>query len=68
MRSSPNGNARLPPVIVQGTPMDEMARRLETNRNNVYKIMHDARKKLEKRLMEYGLTEEYILEIFSKTA
>lgn len=51
-------------LVVLGMPMDEVARRLGTNRNNVYKIMHDARKKLKKGLTEYGLSQEYVLAIF----
>lgn len=52
-------------LIFRGMPMNEVARRLETNKNNIYKIMHDARKKLKKRLTEYGLSEDDILSIFS---
>jgi RNA polymerase sigma-70 factor (ECF subfamily) len=54
-------------LLLRGMPMQEVAERLGTNKNNVYKIMHDARKKLKKRLTEYGLSEEYILATFSQT-
>lgn len=53
-------------LLFHGMPMDEVAKRLGTNKNNVYKIMHDARKKLKKRLIEHDLSEEYILAIFSQ--
>jgi RNA polymerase sigma-70 factor (ECF subfamily) len=54
-------------LLFRGMPMKEVAERLGTNKNNVYKIMHDARKKLKERLTEYGLSEEYILATFSQT-
>ena len=52
-------------LLFRGMPMAEVAERLGTNKNNVYKIMHDARKKLKKRLIEYDLSEDYVLSIFS---
>lgn len=52
-------------LLFRGMPMDEVAERLGTNKNNVYKIMHDARRKLKKRLIEYDLSEDYVLSIFS---
>ena len=52
-------------LLFRGMPMGEVAERLGTNKNNVYKIMHDARKKLKKRLPEYDLSEDYVLSIFS---
>jgi len=54
--------------VLKGMPMDEVARRLDTNRNNVYKLMHDARKKLKKRLTERGLSQEYILTLFAESS
>ncbi|NIM92360.1 MAG: sigma-70 family RNA polymerase sigma factor [Anaerolineales bacterium] len=53
-------------LLIQGIPMDVVAERLGTNRNNVYKIMHDARKKLKKGLIEVGLPPDYILSVFSR--
>lgn len=52
-------------AVFHGEPVEELARRLDTNRNNVYKIMHDARRKLKKRLLQRGLTEEAFLAAFS---
>jgi RNA polymerase sigma-70 factor, ECF subfamily len=48
----------------QGMPLDLIADKLGTNRDNVYKILHDARKKLKECLTKRGLTEEEILGIF----
>jgi RNA polymerase sigma-70 factor (ECF subfamily) len=45
-------------------PLDLIADRLGTNRDNVYKILHDARKKLKGCLTKQGLTQEEILRIF----
>lgn len=44
-----------------GVPMEEVARRLGTNRNAVYKLLHDARKRLKRRLEEEGVTADEIL-------
>jgi RNA polymerase sigma-70 factor (ECF subfamily) len=48
-------------------PMPEVARLLETNVNNIYKIMHDARLKLKKRLQALDLEPQYVLNLFSET-
>ena len=48
----------------QGMPLDIIAERLETSRDNVYKVLHDARKKLKGCLSKRGLTQEEILRIF----
>ena len=47
-----------------GIPPDLIAEQLGTNRNNVYKIAHDARIKLKKRLLAQGLTEGDVLAAF----
>jgi RNA polymerase sigma-70 factor, ECF subfamily len=48
----------------QGMPLDLIADKLGTNRDNVYKILHDARKKMKECLTKRGLTQEEILGIF----
>ena len=53
--------------IFQGMPLDLVADRLGTNRDNVYKVLHDARRKLKKCLARRGLNEEEILQIFEIT-
>jgi RNA polymerase sigma-70 factor (ECF subfamily) len=50
--------------VFQGMPLDLVADRLGTNRDNVYKVLHDARKKLKICLSKRGLTQEEILHIF----
>ncbi len=45
--------------------MQEAARMLDTNTNNLYKLIHDARLKIKRKLMTQGLEPTYILELFS---
>ncbi|MBC7235971.1 MAG: sigma-70 family RNA polymerase sigma factor [Chloroflexi bacterium] len=54
-------------VVVQGMPLDEVAQRMGSNRNALYKLLHDARQKLRQRLLERGLTPQEILEAFAET-
>ena len=51
--------------VFQGMPLDLVAEWLGTNRDNVYKILHDARKKLKRCLVERKLTQHEILEVFA---
>jgi RNA polymerase sigma-70 factor (ECF subfamily) len=53
--------------VFQGMPLDLVADQLGTNRDNVYKVLHDARKKLKICLSKRGLTLEEILNIFEIT-
>lgn len=52
-------------IRFNGMPLEEVARRMGSNRNAVYKLMHDARKRLKSALLTHGLTEEEILEACS---
>jgi len=52
-------------IMAGGMPLEEVARRLDTNRNALYKLLHDARKQMRDRLLEKGLTPEDVLEAFS---
>ena len=42
-------------VRIHGMPMAEVARRMGTNRNALYKLLHDARKRIKKRMAARGL-------------
>ncbi len=53
-------------VGVHGFPLEEAARRMGTNRNALYKMMHDARLRLKKRLEKEGLTPQEILSVFER--
>lgn len=54
-------------VLVHGMPLDVIAERMNTNRNNVYKVTHDARLKLKNCLRDSGLSPEYVLSLFAET-
>ena len=51
-------------VYVLGRPMDEMAAALDLTRNALYKLLHDARKRIKARLHAQHLTEGDILAAF----
>jgi RNA polymerase sigma-70 factor (ECF subfamily) len=49
---------------VHGMPASEVARRMNMKRNALYKLLHDARKRLKQRMAEEGLSPEEVLESF----
>lgn len=51
-------------VMHGGMPLEEVARRMDTNRNALYKLLHDARKQMRNGLIEKGLTPQEVLEVF----
>lgn len=51
-------------LSVQELPMDEAARKLKTNRNALYKLLHDARLRLKRRLSLEGLSAQEVLTAF----
>jgi RNA polymerase sigma-70 factor (ECF subfamily) len=52
-------------VVLQELPLDELVRHWGSNRNAVYKLLHDARRKLKARLEARGLEPAEILGLFS---
>jgi RNA polymerase sigma-70 factor (ECF subfamily) len=50
---------------IHGMPLEEVARRMGTNRNALYKLLHDARQRLKKRMMAEGLSPQDVLAAFS---
>ncbi len=44
-----------------GMPLEEIARRMGTNRNALYKLLHDARKRLKRRMMAEMLSPQDVL-------
>ncbi|MEZ4767258.1 MAG: RNA polymerase sigma factor [Caldilineales bacterium] len=52
-------------LTVHGVPMDVVADRLGTNRNALYKLLHDARKRLRLRLEERGYDVTALLDELS---
>lgn len=53
-------------VAVLGMPLEEIARRMGTERNALYKLLHDARLKLKKYLEKHGLSPLEILAMFEQ--
>lgn len=51
---------------LQGMPMAEAAKRLQTNRNALYKLLHDARLRLKQRLHTEGLDAQEVLAAFEE--
>jgi RNA polymerase sigma-70 factor (ECF subfamily) len=52
---TPHQRRVLVALALNGVPIDVLAERLNTNRNALYKTLHDARRKLRKHLDERGL-------------
>jgi RNA polymerase sigma-70 factor (ECF subfamily) len=48
-------------VGIKGIPMEEVAERMGMKRNALYKLMHDARLRLKRRLAAEGLTPQDVL-------
>lgn len=53
-------------VAVEGVPLEVVAERMGTNRNALYKLIHDARRKLRGQLEQQGLTMDYIYKLFQE--
>lgn len=53
-------------VMQGGMPLHEVAERMGTNRNALYKLIHDGRQRLQKRMMNEGLTPQELLAMFDQ--
>jgi RNA polymerase sigma-70 factor (ECF subfamily) len=53
-------------VAIEGVPLEEVARRMGMKRNALYKLLHDARLRLKKRLANEGLTTEDVWAAFDR--
>jgi RNA polymerase sigma-70 factor (ECF subfamily) len=51
---------------LQDVPLEEAAKRMKTNRNALYKLLHDARLRLKRRLLAEGLTAQEVLSAFEQ--
>ncbi len=51
-------------VVVRGVPLEVVAEQMNTNRNALYKLLHDARQKLKSHLEAQGLSIDYVLNLF----
>jgi RNA polymerase sigma-70 factor (ECF subfamily) len=53
-------------IGVRGMPLEEVARHMGTNRNALYKLLHDARLRLRQSLAAQGLSPEEVLAVFDE--
>ena len=53
-------------VVLRGVPLEIVAERMDTNRNALYKLVHDARRKLRAYLESEGLSVDYMLDLFQE--
>jgi len=53
-------------VILEGMPISEVARRMNTNQNALYKVLHDARKRLKGRMEAAGISPREALAAFDE--
>ncbi len=51
-------------IAIKGMPISEVARRMDTNRNALYKLIHDARMRLKRQLEVRGLEVDDLLTVF----
>jgi RNA polymerase sigma-70 factor (ECF subfamily) len=58
--------AALEAIILEGVPLEVVADRMGTNRNALYKLVHDARRKLRTHLESQGLSTNYIMDLFER--
>ncbi len=58
--------AALEAIILEGVPLEVVADRMGTNRNALYKLVHDARRKLRTHLESQGLSTDYIMDLFER--
>lgn len=58
--------AAIEAVALRGIPMDVVAEQLNTNRNALYKLLHDARRKLRVHLEAQGLSMDYVMTLFQR--
>lgn len=50
---------------LRGMPLEEIGRRMGSNRNAIYKLTHDARRKLKSALEEAGYTADHVRSAFT---
>lgn len=51
-------------IVFEGVPLDEVARHWGSNRNAIYKLLHDGRRKLKAHLEERGFGVKETLDLF----
>jgi RNA polymerase sigma-70 factor, ECF subfamily len=61
---TPRQRQALVAITMRGVPLDIVAEQMNTNRNALYKLLYDARRKLRTHLESQGLSLDYMLELF----
>jgi RNA polymerase sigma-70 factor (ECF subfamily) len=51
-------------AVLAGMPLEEVARRTGTNRHALYKLLHDARRRLQQSMLDQGLSAQDVLSAF----
>lgn len=64
---SPRQRQVLVALVFEDVPLDELASHFNTNRNAMYKLVHDARLKLKARLLTHGLSVPDAMDLFALT-
>jgi len=54
-------------IVLKGMPLEEVALRMGTNRNALYKLLHDARQRLKRRLEVQGVTVSDVMSAFESS-
>lgn len=65
---TPRQRTVLTQVVLHGVPVDVVAEQMNTNRNNIYKIIHDARRKLRQELALRDWSTEDVMAAFQTQA
>jgi RNA polymerase sigma-70 factor (ECF subfamily) len=63
---TPRQRQALTAVVFEGVPLDELARHWGSNRNALYKLLHDARRKLKTHLRTRGFDPKEMLDAFNE--
>ena len=53
-------------LVMQDMPMEDAAKKMKTNRNALYKLLHDARLRLKNRLAQDGINPQETLALFEQ--
>jgi RNA polymerase sigma-70 factor (ECF subfamily) len=53
-------------VLLEEMPISEVARRMGTTQNALYKVLYDARKRLKKRMEAAGISPKEMLQVFDE--
>ena len=53
-------------VMFSGAPIAEVARRMNTNRNALYKLLYDARQRLQRSMLAHGISPQDVLAAFEQ--